>query len=94
MRQKKIYKALNASDTLKWIFAVVRFSAEQKKVKSLGHQSIHDTVKKLSPEIVITSAHNDTFNLQLKLIAREQYIFELFKGPPPSEKISYLEWSV
>ena len=76
MSGKKIREALNTLvilmetlHRLEWKFAVVRFGAEQKILKSLGHQSMHDTVSEP------TSA---TTSLQQTILARGQYILESF----------------
>ncbi|CAF2742626.1 unnamed protein product [Rotaria sp. Silwood2] len=76
MSGRKIREALNTLvilmetfHRLEWKFAVIRFGAEQKILKPLGHQSMHDTVQ---------VSKSDITSLQQRLVARGQYILESF----------------
>ncbi|UJR19122.1 hypothetical protein I4U23_022252 [Adineta vaga] len=75
MGGKKIREALNTLvilletfHRLEWKFGIVRFGAEQKILKPLGHESMYSTV----------STTNTTQSLQQSVIARGQYILESF----------------
>jgi uncharacterized protein YegL len=77
MSGKKIREALNTLvilmetfHRLEWKFAVVRFGAEQKILKSLGHESMHENMS--------TSTVTTTTSLQENFLARGQYILESF----------------
>ncbi|CAF1665116.1 unnamed protein product, partial [Adineta ricciae] len=75
MSGKKIREALNTLvilietfHRLEWKFGVVRFGAEQKILKPLGHESMYSTV----------STTSSTQSVQQAAIARGQYILESF----------------
>ncbi|CAF1083647.1 unnamed protein product, partial [Didymodactylos carnosus] len=79
MSGKKIREALNTLvilletfHRLEWKFGVVRFGAEQKILKPLGHESMHSMVS------TTDSTTNTTQSLQQSVIARGQYILESF----------------
>ncbi|CAF3715926.1 unnamed protein product [Rotaria socialis] len=79
MSGKKIREALNTLvilletfHRLEWKFGVVRFGAEQKILKPLGHESMHSLVSTTDSTI------NTTQSLQQSVLARGQYILESF----------------
>ncbi|CAF3689454.1 unnamed protein product [Rotaria sp. Silwood1] len=81
MSGKKIREALTTLvilmetfHRLEWKFAVLRFGAEQKILKSLGHESMYDTVESGTSGTTTT----ETLSLQEKQLARGQYILESF----------------
>ncbi|CAF1370616.1 unnamed protein product [Didymodactylos carnosus] len=79
MNGRKIREALNilvilmeTFHRLEWKFAVVRFGAEQKILKALGRESMHDTVRAPTSATATTIT---TTSLEQILIAREHVRF-------------------